>query len=52
MLMKDSGLNNWLTEVYAENSIPRIMSGKAIAESMRSQLSVQSTLMTILIQSA
>ena len=50
MLMKGSGIENLFAEVYAENNIPHIMSGKAIARSLRAHLSVQSALMTLLIQ--
>ena len=52
MLMKGSGIEDLFAEVYAENSIPHIMSGKAIARSLRAHLSVQSALMTLLIQSS
>ena len=50
MLMKGSGIEDLFAEVYAENSIPHIMSGKAIAISLRAHLSLQSALMALLIQ--
>ena len=50
MLMKGSGIEDLFAEVYAENSVPHIMSGKAIARSLRAHLSIQSALMTLLIQ--
>ena len=48
MLIKDSGWK--FAEVYEAKSIPHIMSGKAIARSSRAYLSVQSALMTLLIE--
>ena len=48
--MKGSGLEDLLGDVYAENSIPHILSGKAIARSLRACMSVQSALMTLMIQ--
>ena len=48
--MKGSGIEDLFAEVYAENRIPHTMSGKAIARSLRVHLSVQSALMTLLIQ--
>jgi len=50
ILMKGSGLEDLFAEVYAENSIPHILSGKAIARSLKAHLSVQSALTTLLIQ--
>ena len=52
MLMKNSALKELFAEVYEKNNIPHIMTGKAIARSLRAHLSVQSALMTLLIQNA
>ena len=49
-LMKGSGLDDLLEEIYAENSIPQMMPVKAIARALRAFMSVQSALMTLIIE--
>ena len=48
--MRGSGLEEVLEEVYAGNTIPHMMSGKAVARSVRGHFLVQSALTTLLIE--
>lgn len=48
MMMKGSGLEDLFTEVYAENSVTHMISGKAIARATRAHILVQSALMSLL----
>ena len=50
MLMKGSGLEDLFAEVYAENSVTHMMSGKAIARATRAHILAESALMTILVE--
>ena len=49
-LMKGSGLQDLFGEVYAENSVTRLISGKAIARSIRARTLAESALMTLLLE--
>ena len=44
-IMKGSGLEDLLSEVYAENSVIHMVSGKAVARAIRGHLLVESSLM-------
>ena len=46
-IMKGSGLED-LSEVYAENSVTHMVSGKAVARAIRGHLLVESSLMSLL----
>ena len=48
-LMKGTGLEDLLSEVYAENSDNHMMSGKAIARAVRGHILVESSLMSLLL---
>ena len=48
--MKGSGLQDLFGEVYAENSVTHIISGKAIARSMQVHTLAESALMTLLLE--
>ena len=48
-IMKGSGLEDLLSEVYAENSVTHMVSGKAVARAIRGHLLVQSSLMSLLL---
>ena len=49
-LMKGSGLEEFISEVYAENSVIHVMSGKAVSRSLRGHLLVESSLISILLE--
>lgn len=49
-IMKGSGIEDLLAEVYAENSIPHILSGKAIARAIRGHILVESSLNSLLLK--
>ena len=49
-LMKGTGLEDLLSEVYAENSVVHMMSGKAIARAIRAHFLVESSLMLLLLE--
>ena len=49
-LMKGCGIEDLFAEVYAENSISHIMSGKAISRSIRAHIFSESALMTLLLE--
>ena len=49
-LMKGSGLEELISEVYAENSVIHVMSGKAVSRSLRGHLLVESSLKSILLE--
>ena len=51
-VMGGSGLNKLLELIYASNSVTHIMSGKAVARSLRAHFLVESTLMGLLIEQA
>ena len=48
-LMKATGLED-LSEVYAENSVVHMMSGKAIARAIRAHFFAESSLMSLLLE--
>ena len=48
--MKGTGLEDLLSEVYAENSVVHMMSGKAIARAIRAHFLVESSLMSLLLE--
>ena len=48
-VIKGSGIEDLLSEVYAENSIPHILSGKAIARAIRGHILVESSLTSLLL---
>ena len=50
VLMKGSGVEDLFAEVYAENSVSHIMSGKAIARALRAHVISESALMTLLLE--
>ena len=50
VLMKGSGVEDLFTEVYAENSVSHIISGKAIAKALREHVLAESALMTLLLE--
>ena len=49
-LMKGTGLEDLLSEVYAENSVVHMMSGKALARAIRAHFLVESSLMSLLLE--
>ena len=49
-LIKGSGLEELLSEVYAENSVIHMISGKAVSPSLRGHLLVESSLISILLE--
>ena len=49
-IMKDSGLEELFEEVYAPNSIPHIISGKAYSRSVRAHTLAQSALVNLLLE--
>ena len=49
-MMAGSGLKELLEEVYAENTVPHLLSGKAYARALRAHLLVQSALVSHIIQ--
>ena len=49
-LMKGTGLENLLSEVYAESSAAHMVSGKAIARAIRAHFLVESSLMSLLLE--
>ena len=49
-LMKGTGLLDVLSEVYAENSVVHMLSGKAIARAIRAHFLVESSLMSLLLE--
>ena len=49
-LMKGSELEELLSDVYAENSVLHMMSGKAVSRSLRGHLLVESSLISILLE--
>ena len=49
-LMKGTGLEDLLSEVYAENSVVHMMSGKAIARVIRAHFFAESSLMSLLLE--
>jgi hypothetical protein len=48
--MKGSGIEDLLSEVYAENSVSHIISGKAIASAIRAHILVESSLTSLLLE--
>ena len=50
VLMNGSGLEDLFAEVYAENSVIHMMSGKAIARATRAHILAESALTTILVE--
>ena len=50
VMMSGSGLEEVLSEVYAKNVVPHIMSGKAYSRAMRGHFLVQSAVMTKLLR--
>lgn len=51
-LMKGSGLEELFEEVYAVNSVPHMMSGKAFSRALRAHTLAESALMTLLLEAA
>ena len=49
-LMKRSGLGDLFAEVYAENRVTHMISGKAIARATRAHILAESSLMSLLMQ--
>ena len=49
-LMKGSGLEDLLSQVYAENSVKHMMSGKAVVRAIRAHILVESSLMSLLLE--
>ena len=49
-VMKGSGIEDLLAEIYALNSIPHIMSGKAIARAIRAHILIESALTSLLFE--
>ena len=49
-LMHGSGLEEVLEEVYASNTVPHMMSGKAVARAIRGHFIVQNALTTLLVE--
>ena len=49
--MKGSGLEQLFAEVYADNSVEHMVSGKAIARATRAHVMAQSALMILLLKS-
>ena len=52
VVMGRSGLDKLLELIYASNSVTHIMSGKAVAKSLRAHFLVESALMSLLIEQA
>lgn len=50
MLMKGSGLEDLFGEVYAENSVIHMFTGKAIARATRAHILAESALMSLLFE--
>ena len=48
-MMRGSGIEDAMEQVYGPNTIPRILSGKAIARSLRAHFLIEKALMTKLI---
>ena len=49
-LMKGSGIEEFFIEVYAENPLGHIMSGKAVSRSLRSHFLTEAVLITLLLE--
>ena len=49
-LMKGSGIEELFAETHAENSVVRMMSGKAVSRALRAHLLTESALTTLLIE--
>ena len=49
-LMKGSGLEDLSAEVYAENSVTQMISGKAIARATKAHILAESALISLLMQ--
>ena len=49
-LMEGSGLDRLLEAVYAKNTVPHIMSGKAVSRALRAHFLVESALTTLVLE--
>ena len=49
-VMKGSGIEELFNEVYAENTVQQIISGKSISRALRAHLPAESALISILFQ--
>ena len=49
-VMKGSGIEELFNEVYAENTVQQIISGKAVSRALRAQLLAESALISILFE--
>ena len=49
-LMKGSGLEQVIGEIYATNSVPQMMSGKSVAIAFRAHTIVESAIMKLLLE--
>ena len=47
-IMKGSGLEDLLAQVYADNCITHMISGKAVSRAIRGHLLVESSLMSLI----